>query len=143
MIRRLPGSTRTDTLFPYTTLFRSLKRAFAHGRPVKLVFSYAKCLENLKLHKEALALFDEVVATEPNHVPAHQARAAILFEAGRYQDALSSLDIVVAARPAMVDARVARLFAGGMSCRWLPGEVEEVSAQIGRAAWRGRVWQSG
>src|SRR3546814_13064618 len=23
MIRRLPGSTRTDTLFPYTTLFRS------------------------------------------------------------------------------------------------------------------------
>src|SRR3546814_7715923 len=24
MIRRLPRSTRTDTLFPYTTLFRSL-----------------------------------------------------------------------------------------------------------------------
>src|SRR3546814_4723573 len=26
MIRRPPGSTRTDTLFPYTTLFRSLPR---------------------------------------------------------------------------------------------------------------------
>src|SRR3546814_21101571 len=26
MIRRLPGSTRTDTLFPYTPLFRSLVR---------------------------------------------------------------------------------------------------------------------
>src|SRR3546814_13194750 len=26
MIRRPPGSTRTDTLFPYTTLFRSLAR---------------------------------------------------------------------------------------------------------------------
>src|SRR3546814_5068434 len=25
MIRRPPGSTRTDTLFPYTTLFRSFK----------------------------------------------------------------------------------------------------------------------
>src|SRR3546814_1633882 len=25
MIRRPPGSTRTDTLFPYTTLFRSTK----------------------------------------------------------------------------------------------------------------------
>src|SRR3546814_8011044 len=25
MIRRPPGSTRTDTLFPYTTLFRSLR----------------------------------------------------------------------------------------------------------------------
>src|SRR3546814_16850062 len=27
MIRRPPRSTRTDTLFPYTTLFRSLRRA--------------------------------------------------------------------------------------------------------------------
>src|SRR3546814_14462641 len=29
MIRRQPRSTRTDTLFPYTTLFRSLDRAVA------------------------------------------------------------------------------------------------------------------
>src|SRR3546814_5453638 len=29
MIRRPPRSTRTDTLFPYTTLFRSLHRAQA------------------------------------------------------------------------------------------------------------------
>src|SRR3546814_10578128 len=28
MIRRPPRSTRTDTLFPYTTLFRSLDEAF-------------------------------------------------------------------------------------------------------------------
>src|SRR3546814_2227006 len=28
MIRRPPRSTRTDTLFPYTTLFRSLKYVF-------------------------------------------------------------------------------------------------------------------
>src|SRR3546814_6840623 len=28
MIRRPPGSTRTDTLFPYTTLFRSRNAAF-------------------------------------------------------------------------------------------------------------------
>src|SRR3546814_5950847 len=28
MIRRPPRSTRTDTLFPYTTLFRSLPYAF-------------------------------------------------------------------------------------------------------------------
>src|SRR3546814_11929353 len=33
MIRRPPRSTRTDTLFPYTTLFRSCRRrgSFAHG----------------------------------------------------------------------------------------------------------------
>src|SRR3546814_14950056 len=29
MIRRPPRSTRTDTLFPYTTLFRSAQRRFA------------------------------------------------------------------------------------------------------------------
>src|SRR3546814_2114846 len=38
MIRRPPRSTRTDTLFPYTTLFRSLRRdpsrrARPSGRP--------------------------------------------------------------------------------------------------------------
>src|SRR3546814_20484285 len=30
MIRRPPRSTRTDTLFPYTTLFRSLRRCRRH-----------------------------------------------------------------------------------------------------------------
>src|SRR3546814_8669995 len=29
MLRRPPRSTRTDTLFPYTTLFRSLKSVYA------------------------------------------------------------------------------------------------------------------
>src|SRR3546814_2650441 len=33
MIRRPPRSTRTDTLFPYTTLFRSRPRARGGGRP--------------------------------------------------------------------------------------------------------------
>src|SRR3546814_4745796 len=31
MIRRPPRSTRTDTLFPYTTLFRSIE-SIAHGQ---------------------------------------------------------------------------------------------------------------
>src|SRR3546814_2807686 len=35
MIRRPPRSTRTDTLFPYTTLFRSTSTAA--GRPVALM----------------------------------------------------------------------------------------------------------
>src|SRR3546814_5824382 len=33
MIRRPPISTRTDTLFPYTTLFRSHRRKQGLGRP--------------------------------------------------------------------------------------------------------------
>src|SRR3546814_19329838 len=32
MIRRPPRSTRTDTLFPYTTLFRSTLNSFDHQR---------------------------------------------------------------------------------------------------------------
>src|SRR3546814_18536415 len=39
MIRRPPRSTRTDTLFPYTTLFRSIEARGAelliNGQPVK------------------------------------------------------------------------------------------------------------
>src|SRR3546814_2662890 len=35
MIRRPPRSTRTDTLFPYTTLFRSLEETFACRRAFK------------------------------------------------------------------------------------------------------------
>src|SRR3546814_16763602 len=32
MIRRPPRATRTDTLFPYTTLFRSSRAGFLTGR---------------------------------------------------------------------------------------------------------------
>src|SRR3546814_19590878 len=42
MIRRPPRSTRTDTLFPDTTLFRSLGQPFAgsqrHGEPRGLLY---------------------------------------------------------------------------------------------------------
>src|SRR3546814_11672359 len=36
MIRRPPRSTRTDTLFPYTTLFRSLEAAAERGPRCRL-----------------------------------------------------------------------------------------------------------
>src|SRR3546814_8552599 len=37
MIRRPPRSTRTDTLFPYTTLFRSLLRDIGRALDVELI----------------------------------------------------------------------------------------------------------
>src|SRR3546814_7886358 len=37
MIRRPPRSTRTDTLFPYTTLFRSRRRAGRRWHPLAAV----------------------------------------------------------------------------------------------------------
>src|SRR3546814_10286501 len=42
MIRRPPRSTRTDTLFPYTTLFRSM-----NGVPKELVISERQISESL------------------------------------------------------------------------------------------------
>src|SRR3546814_3621268 len=43
MIRRPPRSTRTDTLFPYTTLFRSVR-----GRATRLVLEYQPGTSKIK-----------------------------------------------------------------------------------------------
>src|SRR3546814_19999734 len=40
MVRRPPRSTRTDTLFPYTTLFRSSRRRSARGGDPRAVCGY-------------------------------------------------------------------------------------------------------
>src|SRR3546814_19006212 len=44
MIRRPPRSTRTDTLFPYTTLFRS---AYSNGRGQEMYRQYQDRLRTL------------------------------------------------------------------------------------------------
>src|SRR3546814_4335322 len=46
-IRRPPRSTRTDTLFPYTTLFRSLRQLIAHERPVSALNACYSQFENI------------------------------------------------------------------------------------------------
>src|SRR3546814_17544252 len=46
MIRRPPRSTRTDTLFPYTTLFRS-----RHGRRAAPLFPRAPALLCRRVHR--------------------------------------------------------------------------------------------
>src|SRR3546814_19122168 len=56
MIRRPPRSTRTDTLFPYTTLFRSLVLAFLRQAVDLLTFD----------RKRALVLVDAVAVEHPD-----------------------------------------------------------------------------
>src|SRR3546814_15447434 len=59
MIRRPPRSTRTDTLFPYTTLFRSVRRRNRSG---------AEDIEGLRLvgtERHDAAAGKEVVADAP------------------------------------------------------------------------------
>src|SRR3546814_9638045 len=71
MIRRPPRSTRTDTLFPYTTLFRSIEKVEAQG-------------------VSALAVDDRELATVLAALRGHQRRTCTLdllnvaTEGGRY-----------------------------------------------------------
>src|SRR3546814_20722709 len=59
MIRRPPRSTRTDTLFPYTTLFRSLlKNAELRIHPGK---------DNLEAARKCV---DQMLAADPNSADA-------------------------------------------------------------------------
>src|SRR3546814_13637896 len=43
MIRRPPRSTRTDTLFPYTTLFRSVQRPMPKNETVRIDLPLTIC----------------------------------------------------------------------------------------------------
>src|SRR3546814_11603843 len=47
MIRRPPRSTRTDTLFPYTTLFRSVADLRAHSPQVGAVVTFIGTVRDL------------------------------------------------------------------------------------------------
>src|SRR3546814_8059939 len=54
MIRRPPRSTRTDTLFPYTTLFRSpfFSARFAYASPTQLNSCGRKVWRNFASHSQ-------------------------------------------------------------------------------------------
>src|SRR3546814_5308919 len=61
MIRRPPRSTRTDTLFPYTTLFRSQARwshHFASGSKLQLQAYYDKVDRRVTGLRDRLETFD-------------------------------------------------------------------------------------
>src|SRR3546814_10581231 len=77
MIRRPPRSTRTDTLFPYTTLFRSKAiPKFTPGADLKAVISGAKKLPKLTVTKAtATAKAATKAATPTKKAPAKKAAA--------------------------------------------------------------------
>src|SRR3546814_5205125 len=63
MIRRPPRSTRTDTLFPYTTLFRSLRANLAHRQHDMRVRLGLPVLAHVPMyiHVRDHAAFDELL----------------------------------------------------------------------------------
>src|SRR3546814_17034368 len=70
IIRRPPRSTRTDTLFPYTTLFRSHRRAMTPERAVAAVGDLVvKHEEIADLHHVLhllLVIFGDIAFTHPS-----------------------------------------------------------------------------
>src|SRR3546814_5656594 len=83
MIRRPPRSTRTDTLFPYTSLFRSL--AFDHAQVGGFVHVRIAHVQKL----QHLAFGDAVggVGEDPLHV--HRVEFDHQLEAARIQEVRS------------------------------------------------------
>src|SRR3546814_447088 len=63
MIRRPPRATRTDTLFPYTTLFRSETEAAAMRRDLAMVESYATEDDLRRAYGERITLVEESLKT--------------------------------------------------------------------------------
>src|SRR3546814_18065067 len=65
MIRRTPRSTRADTLFPYTTLFRSDELRQHHG------------FDRVEIGQQVMELIDEADVVAPH------GRALVLAKPGR------------------------------------------------------------
>src|SRR3546814_13454173 len=84
MIRRPPRSTRTDTLFPYTTLFRS-------GSDLEILVSLGRVHYHDDDYDAALAVLDRAVALDAESAPAHYYRGVVLYELSRYHDAVVAL----------------------------------------------------
>src|SRR3546814_2271431 len=73
MIRRPPRSTRTDTLFPYTTLFRSLSRrpgAPAHDGVRRRACCRAHCFQPGAVMKPTVLLIDHPVGQRDDRASA-------------------------------------------------------------------------
>src|SRR3546814_1547359 len=82
MIRRPPRSTRTDTLFPYTTLFRSDPR---------MLQALYETLRRSGDRDQARSVFEAALATSPQVAALWQARLAV-------EDASDPLALEVAGR---------------------------------------------
>src|SRR3546814_18899955 len=67
MIRRPPRSTRTDTLFPYTTLFRSTRKGGVRGEQGR---AFANALE---------VRFPRDLPADPGILPRHRARPDVPY----------------------------------------------------------------
>src|SRR3546814_16967553 len=123
MSRRPPRSTRTDTLFPYTTLFRSITDATIAAmeslgaRRAAIAAAVGPCIGRASYEVDQ-GFVQRFVTDDP--------ATERFFAAGRPGHAMFDIAAYVAAR--LAAAGVTRIAIGGQ--------------EIGRASWRERVCQS-
>src|SRR3546814_17573167 len=120
MIRRPPRSTRTDTLFPYTTLFRSARR-----------------LNRARQAAHPPARRQGVVARRPSRQPYYPPDLAHPLARLSPERSLS----VETARPARGPGAGRHARGPRNPRRPLPPPRTQAAAEIGRASWRERVCQ--
>src|SRR3546814_1666962 len=127
MIRRPPGFTRTDTLFPYTTLFRSALGAKAAGRPVKLALQRPLMINNTT-HRPATIQRIRLGATTDGKLTAigHESWSGDL-RGGSPETAVAQTRLLYAAPNRMTAMRLATLDLPEGNAMRAPGE------EIGRA----------
>src|SRR3546814_17673125 len=80
MIRRPPRSTRTDTLFPYTTLFRAVLEARSEGRKAPPLGGFAPAGSRPAAAPDRFAILTPGI---PPDEPASPAR--LLLESGSFK----------------------------------------------------------
>src|SRR3546814_18261912 len=102
MIRRPPRSTRTDTLFPYTTLFRSRAAmdAGVASRPIDDFDAYRQRLQQFVYHSGTL--MKPIFAAARKLAPD---KSSIVFAEGEEERVLRAVQVAIAeqlARPLLV-----------------------------------------
>src|SRR3546814_12204961 len=111
MIRRPPRSTRTDTLFPYTTLFRS------QPDDPRMLQALYETLRRSGDRDQARGVFEAALATSPQVAALWQARLAVedasdplaLDVAGRWLAQMPESVPALEANMALLDRKSTRL----------------------------------
>src|SRR3546814_939157 len=116
MLRRTPRSTRTDTLLPYTTLFRSLPAEIWDGDGENPYFGILALADHVVVTGDSVNMVSEAASTgKPEHVVHLQGSFA---KVTRFHEAL-------------VAAGIPRPFTGTLEA-WSYAPLDETSREIGR-----------
>src|SRR3546814_13206814 len=131
MIRRPPRSTRTDTLFPYTTLFRSLRRRRAQAVGVALAVTELQRIERHRRQFDHLAL--AVVEQQLEAAPGGDAHVKAAVRA----DAQAVIQLAVEDHLASARALTPKIVRHLRLCN----QSEDLRPDIGRESCRDRLCQ--